>query len=155
MERYFDRDLEDIFAIQDEIAQAIVSELRLTLSGKMAEVPLAREETADPEAHILLLRGIAAGRLGTPEGDFEAIRLLREAFRLDSTYVRARAELSSYLWLAAYLGSLPGDEPIAEARRAVEQRDEFAADFGVDPALDPLRDDPRMERLLRMAGLHH
>jgi TolB-like protein/tetratricopeptide (TPR) repeat protein len=112
----WDRDLRDVFAIQDEIARAIVSELRLTLSGRGPDAPLAREETTDPEAHALVLRGIAAGRLGTPEGDIESIRLLREAVRRDSAYARARAELSGSLFMGAYLRSVPRDEAAREAR---------------------------------------
>jgi TolB-like protein/tetratricopeptide (TPR) repeat protein len=112
----YDRDLRDVFAIQDEIARAIVSELRLTLSGRGPDAPLAREETADPEAHALVLRGIAAGRLGTPEGDIESIRLLREAVRRDSAYARARAELSASLFIGAYQRAVPHEEAAREAR---------------------------------------
>jgi len=117
----YDRDLRDVFAIQDEIARAIVSELRLTLSGRGPDAPLAREETTDPEAHALVLRGIAASRLSTPEGDIESIRLLREAVSRDSAYARARAELSGSLFMGAYLRSVPRDEAAREARVEAER----------------------------------
>jgi TolB-like protein/tetratricopeptide (TPR) repeat protein len=117
----YDRDLRDVFAIQDEIARAIVSELRLTLSGRGPDAPLAREETTDPEAHVLVLRGIASARLGTPEGDIESIRLLREAVHRDPSYARARAELSASLFMGAYQGAVPHDEAAREARVEVER----------------------------------
>src|SRR5207253_6181714 len=52
----FDRDLDDVFAIQDEIARAIVERLELTL-GLRAAGPLVAPPTEDLEAYQLYLRG--------------------------------------------------------------------------------------------------
>jgi TolB-like protein/Flp pilus assembly protein TadD len=52
----YDRELTDVFAIQDEISRAIVDQLKLTLAGSQGEKPLVRAATSDPEAHSLYLR---------------------------------------------------------------------------------------------------
>ena len=54
-ERY-DRELRDVFDIQDEIAQAIVAQLKVTLGAK-ADTPLVKRYTENLEAHNLYLRG--------------------------------------------------------------------------------------------------
>ena len=53
----FDRQITDIFAVQDEIARAVAKALNATLAGG-ADVKLVRNETADPEAHSLYLQGM-------------------------------------------------------------------------------------------------
>ncbi len=55
-ERY-DRDMDDVFAIQDEIARSVVSRLRIELLGDAAGEPLVKRHTNDLEAYHLFLRG--------------------------------------------------------------------------------------------------
>ena len=59
----YDRRLEDIFAIQDEIAAEVVAQLKIKLLGA---VPTVRE--SNPAAYALFLKARYLGRLGTPEG---------------------------------------------------------------------------------------
>ncbi|NJD11079.1 MAG: tetratricopeptide repeat protein, partial [Gemmatimonadetes bacterium] len=120
---HYDRELKDVFAVQDEISRAIVAELRLQLSDARAGSVLARTETANPEAHTLLLRGIAARRTDLPAGVIESIALLRQALGIDPAYGRAHAELASSLGRAGYMRYLPYpasyDQARSEARRAL------------------------------------
>jgi serine/threonine-protein kinase len=59
----YERDYQDIFAIQEEISQAIVASLKLRLSAERADSAFALPETSDPEAHRLVLQGMAEARV--------------------------------------------------------------------------------------------
>lgn len=80
----FDRPFGDIFAIEDEIAQTVVQQLRATLQGGPPQVA-----TADPQAYALLLQARYALNQGTPEQIDEAERLARESLQIDPTQVPA------------------------------------------------------------------
>src|SRR5262249_48296729 len=54
----FDRDIRDVFAVQDEIAHSVAEGLQATLAGG-AGMTLIRQETDDPEAHALYLQGLS------------------------------------------------------------------------------------------------
>jgi TolB-like protein len=90
-ERY-DRDLSDIFALQDEISQTIVAALRLQL---IPEERSAIEErgTASVEAYDLFLRGHAlTDQMGAPQLR-RAIELYRSAVAIDPSFARALSGL--------------------------------------------------------------
>ena len=53
----FDREMDDVFAVQDEIARAIVDKLTEKLGGGHAEAPLVKRPTEDLEAYNLYLQG--------------------------------------------------------------------------------------------------
>jgi TolB-like protein len=84
----WDRRLTDIFTIQDEIAAAVVSALKVTLLG---ELPHAR--VTDPRAYELFLRSKAAANLSTEEGFEQAALLLNDSLAIDPEYAEAWAEL--------------------------------------------------------------
>ncbi len=92
-ERY-DRDLVNIFALQDEISQAIVGALRLKL---LPEERRALQEggTAGLEAYDKYLRAQALAKRGDPADSDRAESLFREALALDPGFARARAGLST------------------------------------------------------------
>ena len=89
----YDRTLEDIFAIQDEISAKVVEQLKITL---LAPVPKSRD--TDPEAYRLYLQG----RYLTNQLDFgksaQAEPLFRQALQLDPYFVPAWRELGRVLW---------------------------------------------------------
>jgi adenylate cyclase len=91
-ERY-DREMGDIFAVQDEVTQQIVRALAVKLSeGEKGR--LGRTPTGVPEAYDLVLRGHEALRRTTREGNAEARRLFVKALDLDPAYASAYAGLS-------------------------------------------------------------
>jgi len=104
--------------VQDEISRAIAGELRLELG---AGERLARQETADPEAHTLLLRGLAAMREGTAASMAEADRLLRQATERDPRYARAHALRADLLTMRANYRLIPPEPAFAEARAAANR----------------------------------
>jgi len=86
----WDRTLDDVFAIQDEIASNVVDELRVTLLGEAPTI----EET-DPEAYNLYLQARHLGRQGSGESMLRAVDLLKQVLAMDPDYVPALNGLAS------------------------------------------------------------
>ena len=95
-ERY-DRDLTDIFAVQDDVTAQIVRALRSNL-GAHASGPTVRAETEKPEAYDCVLRGREQYRLFTPDGNRRARQLYERATEIDPDYAQAYAGLA-HTWL--------------------------------------------------------
>ena len=91
-ERY-DRDLSDVFAIQDEITEQVVKALRLVLTDQDKEA-LARTPTASVEAYECYLRGRQATYLMSEGATIQAIRMFQEAVSLDPGYALAYAGIA-------------------------------------------------------------
>jgi serine/threonine-protein kinase len=134
-ERY-DRTIEDVFAIQDEIAAAIAAKLELTLrdvpGGKRIE-----PRTRNLEAYDAYLKGTAQmHRRGA--GTLEAIESFRRAIALDPEFAQAQAGLAHALVLAAFWGMTDprqiGSAAVEASRRACEV-DPASADAEVSCAL--------------------
>jgi TolB-like protein/Tfp pilus assembly protein PilF len=127
----YDRTLEDIFAIQDEISGKVVEQLKVQL---FAEAPRARE--TNPEAYALYLQARYLGRLGTPEGHEQAIELLKRVLETDPDYAPAWVSLSSNYNNQAGKGLRPAEEGYMLAREAAENA--LAIDSGYAPAYSQL-----------------
>ncbi len=91
-ERY-DRRLDDVFAIQDEIARTIVTTLRSTSFADLAPA-LPSRHTENVQAYGLYLRGRYAWNKRTSEGVIEGIKFFEEAIALDPTYALAYTGLA-------------------------------------------------------------
>lgn len=113
----FDRQLRDEFAVQHEIAQAIVAAVRATLEGESAVAPPVRQEPASLEAWELHARALYLLNSGASRDALpRAITLLERAITAAPAYAAAHAALAEAYTLSALFG--PG--PPAEARgRAV------------------------------------
>ncbi|MEP6713804.1 MAG: protein kinase [Ferruginibacter sp.] len=103
------------FALEDSVAKSIASDFRLSQSSAQLAVSHVRR-TANPAAHdtLMLARWYAEQR--TPEGLTNAIRLFREAIRLDSTYAEAWAGLANALNLSGVFGDSAPRPFFAEAK---------------------------------------
>lgn len=88
----YDRDLDDIFAIQDEIANEVVTALKISLLGESAE-RLAHRETENLEAYTEYLLGIDDLAEFSFDSLSKAESHFREAVRLDPNYALAWARL--------------------------------------------------------------
>ena len=86
----FDRDLTDIFAVQDELTQQIISALKIRLAPEQ-KGRLARKNTGDVEAYSLLLRGREQALLMTKSNGLEARRLLARAIEINPGFAAAHA----------------------------------------------------------------
>ena len=81
----YDRTLENIFAIQDEIALSVVRQLRVMLLGEAAP----KAATTDPEAYALFLQSRHVANRYTKEAQEQAELLLKEALAIDSEFAPA------------------------------------------------------------------
>jgi eukaryotic-like serine/threonine-protein kinase len=105
-ERY-DRELSDVFALQEEIARAIASALRVRLTTA-TEVRVAAPPTSDAGAYELYLRGRHASGQRTTAASTDAVKLLEEAVGRDPSFARAWAALAdAYLAAPLYTGAAP------------------------------------------------
>ena len=91
-ERY-DRQLEDIFAIQDEISQNIAKELRIRLTQDQ-ELAISKRETKSLEAYDLYLKGLFHSRKRTKADLDQAVELLNGALNLDPQFAAAHSALA-------------------------------------------------------------
>ena len=115
----FDRRVDDVFAVQDELARTIVSTLRATGLAGLAE-PAPRRRTENLEAYGLYLRGRWAANKRTQEGITEAIRYFEQAIAADPTFALAYTGLADAYALHVDYRSVPVDEGFANARRYAE-----------------------------------
>jgi adenylate cyclase len=113
----YDRQLSDVFALQDEVTQRIVSSLSVKL--KLSERDrLSRSAKVDPEAYDMLLRGIDRYRRLTREAVTGSREFFKKAIALDKNFARAHADLALTYVSAANLGL--SDQPKASLRKALE-----------------------------------
>ena len=86
----FERDLTDVFALQDEVTVAVISAIQPKLFQTGIAIA-ARQRPENLTAYDFLLRAMPQFYLPTPEGVAEAIRLARYALELDSRFGLAAA----------------------------------------------------------------
>ena len=93
----YDRDLTDIFAVQDEISESIAAALKLNLLG--AGVASSVSRPVVPEAYDLYLRGLDQFAIATLDAYVNAVDYFEQSLEIDPSFVRARAGLG---WALAY-----------------------------------------------------
>jgi len=104
-ERY-DRTLDDVFAIQDEIARTIVSTLRTTFLADIAD-PAPQRYTHNLEAYSLYLKGRFCWNKRNQQGVLEAISFFKQAIDHDPDYALAYSGLSDAYALQVDYRSVP------------------------------------------------
>ncbi|HEY1198606.1 MAG TPA: tetratricopeptide repeat protein [Thermoplasmata archaeon] len=115
----YDRELDDVFAIQTEIAERTAGVLRLELLGAERE-SLRRKPTSNLAAYNLYLKGIHAARQTTYSGYAESIKYLDEAVKLDPDFSLAySSQANMYLLLAGE--TLAPSEAFPRARKLLDR----------------------------------
>jgi serine/threonine protein kinase/tetratricopeptide (TPR) repeat protein len=128
----YDRTLDDIFAVQDDIAQSVVKELRRTLLGEEADSDAsgqAKAEVAwaakgrgtDPEAHRLFLLGRHFVGRGAREDIATGILYLQQALERNREFALAWVELALAYLREADMGWVPVADGYRRGREAVER----------------------------------
>ena len=119
----YDRELKDIFALQDELTQNIVSVLQIKLDGAEAAL-FGIQETKSIGAHDYLLQAIATHRKYTEKTTKDAIALYNKALASDPNYAAAHAWLARSLaltWSQKWDADVKIlDSALLHAERAVE-----------------------------------
>lgn len=98
----FDRDLTDIFEVQDEISSIIVNKCRVNLSEKEHEEKLVKVPTQNLEAYTFFLKGLHFYNKITPKNIKKAIEFFEKAITLEPDYAHAYAMAAEAY---AHLGS--------------------------------------------------
>jgi len=123
-ERY-DRDLNDIFALQDEISEAIVSALRLKLLPAEKKA-IEQRSTSNPEAYKLYLMARHYNAMGNSRHRDIAVRLCQRAIEIDPGYARAWALLAIALANRRLITTFVGDTGWDAAQRALALQPDLA-----------------------------
>jgi TolB-like protein/class 3 adenylate cyclase/tetratricopeptide (TPR) repeat protein len=135
----YDRELDDIFAVQDDIAQSVVKELRTALMGATAEPAAINAAAADvrrattgrgdnPEAFQLYLQGKFFGERTTQADTDKAIGLFKQALSIEPNFALAWAGLSRVHQTQAGFGFAPIGEGFEHGREAAQRALNLAPD---------------------------
>ena len=117
--RTFDRELKDIFAVQEEIAKAVAESLKVTLLGSQ-DRPAQRGAPSNVEAHNAYLQGHFHFQRRNLEDYRKAVGYFDQAIQLDPDYALACAERSE-AW--TFIGDLTGQrEPAWSKARSDAER---------------------------------
>ena len=112
----YDRKLADVFDVQEEVARAVVRELRVALSS--TDAAIVRSRTASLEAHDLVLRANYDGRAGGRSDLERAVSLADSAIALDSTYAPAWASKARMLTLLSIFRDRTSPDVLRQARES-------------------------------------
>ena len=118
-ERY-DRRLEDVFAIQEEIALAIVESLQVRLLGR-EQAAITRRATENLDAHSAYLRGQFYWNTFTADGFARSRESFEEAIRIDPNYAPALGGLGMWYVSQAFWADFPSEEAWREASAMAER----------------------------------
>ena len=127
----YDRELTDVFAIQDEIASNVVDALRLKLLGET--IPIPSHGTSNIDAYNLYLRALYLSDQTTEADYLNAKEALKRAIEIDPDYAQAYALLAEIhqLLVSGFVGH--GYENFIEGFRQVHEYADAA--LAIDPTL--------------------
>ena len=153
----YDREIEDVFAVQDEIARAITETLKVRLLPK-EEVRLATRATENVEAYNDYLKGRYYFNRREP---VEAIKEFERAISRDPRYMPAYTGLADSYCIFGFYGGISTQEAFARARQAAEKAHELepeSPDVHVSLALvehyfgwDLLREEKELRHAIELA----
>jgi serine/threonine protein kinase/tetratricopeptide (TPR) repeat protein len=124
----YDRDLRDVFAIQNDISRSVVGALKIRLGTEAAQ-RLAKKPTQNPEAYDAYLLGRFELNKFTEDGFNKSVAHFQQAIALDPKFALAYASLADAYNTIGYWGYLPPKEAFPEAKRAAKQA------LNIDPDL--------------------
>jgi len=116
----YDRRLEDVFAIQEEIALAIVENLQVHLLGR-ERAAITRRPTENLDAHSAYLRGQFYWNTFTPDGFVRSRESFEEAVRIDPNCAPALGGLAYWYVSQAFWADYPSEEAWLQASALAER----------------------------------
>ena len=138
----YDRDLQDVFKVQDDISRTVVEKLKLTLGNAVPSTP---PRTVNPEVHNLYLQGryfLQHDSLGDLE---KAVGFFERAIAIDPTYAQAWSGLGNTVFRQVANGNIPVLPGLEKANMAARKAIE----------LDPTLAEPyQVVSQVKMTGSH-
>jgi tetratricopeptide (TPR) repeat protein len=117
----YDRDLEDIFAVQDELANSIVDQLRKTINLPKPSKTLVKVPTENIDAYNLYLKGLFNWNKWSPDFVLKAIKYFEDAIAIAPDFSLPYARLSAcYVFLGA-VGFMPNKIAYKKAKEYAEK----------------------------------
>ena len=118
----YDREMKDIFAVQDEIARATTEALQLKLLGSNGQPVPSTFRSANPEAYQAYLQGQYFAARGLNKGDLQkALSFADQTIQLDPKYAPAWAQRARALECLASLALMDNTQGFRAARESVEK----------------------------------
>jgi TolB-like protein/DNA-binding winged helix-turn-helix (wHTH) protein/Tfp pilus assembly protein PilF len=114
----YDGDIRDVLQLQDEVASAIVDQIRIKLTPQERAL-LSSSQVVDPQAHEAYLKGLYLWNERSPEGLQKAIEYFNQAIRKDPDYALAYAGLADVYGVLSDHDVLPPGEAYPKAKAAV------------------------------------
>jgi len=157
----YDRELKDVFAVQEEIARSVAEQMKVKLLGQ-ASLSGGAPVNQNPAAHNAVLQSDFYFQQQTAESIRQAISFAQEAVRLDPTYALAYAKLSqAWRQFGASFATAETEQAYDEARKAAEKAASLAPDLvevrkaigwvSMTPALDFRAAEKEFRRALELA----
>jgi adenylate cyclase len=126
----YDRSLEDIFEVQDEISHKIANQLRVTLTGKEKTQSLVMPATENIDAYNLYLKGMYHFNKWSPEGAVNCIKYFNQAIEIEPSFVLPYSGLANAYTMLGSMGQMSSAIAYPNAKRfaqkAVEMDDQLA-----------------------------
>jgi adenylate cyclase len=148
----YDRTLDDVFAVQNDVAQSVADALQVTLAPSEKR-QLGEQGVQNLEAYNLYVKGLYHWHKLTKEnlnkakiGETQKILI-----ELESRAEREHVDPLSFAWLHIGLGDK--EQAFAWLEKAYEEKSSWLIFLNVDRLYDPLRPDPRFTKLLGKIGL--
>ncbi|MFQ6116519.1 MAG: tetratricopeptide repeat protein, partial [bacterium] len=116
----YDRDMADIFAIQDEISLAIVDKLKVHLLGE-EKSKIVKRYTEDPEAYNLYLKGLYFLNKWTKEGTHRGLEYFQKSIEKDPKFALAYLGIADTYANIGILSLLPPREAFPKAKEVLEK----------------------------------
>lgn len=171
----YDRDLHDIFQVQDEISSIIANKLRENLSVSEKKETLVKTATKNVEAYTLFLKGMHFFNKLTPADYYKAIEFFEQAIQLEPNYAQAYAMIAgSYAYLGVTGQAIPEkafeivkshsekalelDDSIAEshvAKATMHLMHDGDWEAGYDALQTAIRLNPAAAGAYHMLGMYH
>ena len=114
----YDRKLEDIFEVQDEIARIITNKLREKLTNEGSQESLVKQPTENLEAYNLYLKGLFYWNKWTPEDRKKAIKIFEEAIEKEPNFALPYSGLANCYSILGTTGQLDAKIAFPKAKRA-------------------------------------
>jgi adenylate cyclase len=110
----YDRDLTDIFQVQDEISKNIANKLRAKLSPFQKTEILVKPPVKNLEAYSLFLKGKFHQNKEVPEEMFKAIELFKQAIAIEPEFASAYSQIAGVYALLGSVGVVPKEKAYQE-----------------------------------------